>query len=172
MDIGKYFSSSKEDNSKEDTGAKKAKEATSSSSYRDNDVFEEGLDSSKCGSILFNCLKNLDSKINEIFANTNTLKENQIKGEKQLTDLTETVNFLSERFHEFDVDRKLSEEVIESLRGQVSVLHDDFKIMQAQVDEQAQYSGRNCLLFLEIKEEKGEDTDSIINNTVEEEMDI
>ena len=100
------------------------------------------------------------------------MKENQIKGEKQLTDLTETVNFLSEKFHEFDVDRKLSEEVIESLRGQVSILHDDFKIMQAQVDEQAQYSGRNCLLFLEIKEEKGEDADSIINNTVKEEMDI
>ena len=39
------------------------------------------------------CLKNLESKVNKIFANRNTLKENQIKGEKQLTDLTETVNF-------------------------------------------------------------------------------
>ena len=50
MDIGKYFSSSKKrdlsDNSKEATDPKKAKEATSSSSYSDHDVFEEGLDSS------------------------------------------------------------------------------------------------------------------------------
>ena len=89
------------ENSKEATDPKKAKEATSSSSDSDHDVFEEGLDSSSCRSILFDCLKNLESKVNEKFENTNTLKENQIKGEKQLTDLTETVNFLSEKFHEF-----------------------------------------------------------------------
>ena len=98
MDIGKYFSSSKErdlsDSSMEDTDPKKAKEATSSSSYSDRDVFEEDLDSSSCRNILFDCLKNLESKANEILVNTNTLKENQIKGEKQLTDLAETVNFL------------------------------------------------------------------------------
>ena len=48
MDIGKYFSSSKRrnlgDNSNEATDPRKAKEATSSSSYSDHDVFEEGLD--------------------------------------------------------------------------------------------------------------------------------
>ena len=98
MGIGKYFSSSKErdlsDNSMEDTDPKKAKEATSSSSYSDHDVFEEGLDSSSCRNTLFDCLKNLESKANEILVNRNTLKENQIKSEKQLTDLAETVNFL------------------------------------------------------------------------------
>ena len=54
----------------------------------------------------------------------------------------------------------------------MSVLHDDLKKMEAQVDQQAQYSSRNCLLFHGIKEEKDEDTDSIIVNTVKEEMDI
>ena len=44
--------------------------------------------------------------------------------------------------------------------------------MQGQEDDQAQYSRRNCLLFHGIKEEKGEDTDCIIINTVKEEMDI
>ena len=44
--------------------------------------------------------------------------------------------------------------------------------MQGQEDDQAQYSRRNCLLFPGIKEEKSEDTDCIINNTVKEEMDI
>ena len=176
MDIGKYFSSSKKcdlsDNSKEATDPKQTKEATLSSSYSDHDVFEEGSDSSSCKSILFYCLKNLEFKVNEIFENTSTLKENQIKGEKQLTNLAETVNFLSEKFHEFEVDRKLKEEIIKSLRGQVSVLHDDFKKMETQVDQQAQYSFRNCLLFHGIKEEKDEDTVSIIIIMVKEEMDI
>ena len=66
MDIGKYFSSSKKrnlsDNSKEATDPKKAKKATSSSSYSDRNVFEERLGSSSCRSILFDCLKNLEYK--------------------------------------------------------------------------------------------------------------
>ena len=88
-------------------------------SYSDHDVSEEGLESTSCRNILFDCLKNLESKVNKIFANTNTLKENKIKGEKQLTNLTEAVNILSENFHEFEVDRILHEEIIRSLCGQV-----------------------------------------------------
>ena len=44
--------------------------------------------------------------------------------------------------------------------------------MKAQVDQQAQYSRKNCLLFHGIKEENGEDTNSIIINMVKEEKDI
>ena len=76
--------------------------------------------------LILDCLKNLESKINEIYANTNTLEESQIKGEIQFTDLADTVNFLSEKFYKFEVDRKLKEEIINSLRGQVSVLSDNF----------------------------------------------
>ena len=68
IDISKYFSSSKKrnlsDNSKEATDPKKAKKATSSSSYSDRNVFEECLGSSSCRSILFDCLKNLEYKLN------------------------------------------------------------------------------------------------------------
>ena len=128
LSIGKYFSGWKKrdlsDNSTDATDPNKAKEATSSSSYSDHDFFEEGLDSSSYRSILFDCLKNLESKVNEISENTN--KKNQIKGENQLTDLTEAVNFLSENFHEFEIDRKLKEEIIKSLCEQVLVLHIDF----------------------------------------------
>ena len=69
----------------------------------------------------------IESKVNEIFANTNTLKENQIQDEKLLTDLAETVHFLSEKIHEFEADRNLKEKITKSLGGQVSVLHDDLK---------------------------------------------
>ena len=90
---------------------------------------------------------------------------------KSNTDFAETFNFLSEKFLEFEANRKLKEEIIKSLCGQVSVLHDDFKNMQVQVDQQVQYSCRNSLLFYGIKQEKGEDTHSIIMNTVKEEVD-
>ena len=106
------------------------------------------MDSSSSRSILFDCLKNLEFKINEIFESTNTLKKNQIKGEKKLTDLIETANFPSEKVHEFEANRKLKEEIIKGLRDQISVLQK----LEAQVDQQAQYSCRNCLLFHGIKE--------------------
>ena len=77
--------------------------------------------------LFFDCLRKLGSKVNEIFENTNTLKENQIKVEKQFTDLAEKVNILSEKFDEFEADRKLKEEIIKCFRGQVSVPHDDLK---------------------------------------------
>ena len=84
------------------------------------------FDSSSCGSILFNCLKNLESIVHEILANTNTLKKKHIKSEKQITDLAETVTFLSEMFHQFESGGKPKEEIIESSSDQVSVLHGDF----------------------------------------------
>ena len=44
--------------------------------------------------------------------------------------------------------------------------------MEAQVDQQAEYSCRNCLLFHGIKEEKDEDTNSIIINMAKQEIDL
>ena len=44
---------------------------------------------------------------------------------KSNSQVYETVNFLSEKFHEFEADRKLKGEIIKSLRGQVLVPHDD-----------------------------------------------
>ena len=69
------------------------------------------MDSSSCRSILFDCLKYLEHKLNKIFENTNTLKENQIKGEKELTDLAETVNFLSSNFDKFEANRELKQNI-------------------------------------------------------------
>ena len=43
-------------------------------------------------------LEILVSKMNEIYMNTNTLKENQIKGEDQITDLAKIVIFFEKNF--------------------------------------------------------------------------
>ena len=59
--------------------------------------------------------------MNEIYVNKNILKEKKIKGQKQITDLAKTVDFLSENLYKYKPDRKLKE-VTKSLRSQVSVL--------------------------------------------------
>ena len=43
--------------------------------------------------ILFDCPKDLEPKMNKMYINTSTLKENQIKVEKHLTDLAKLIFF-------------------------------------------------------------------------------
>ena len=52
----------------------------------------------------------------------NFLKENQIKPKNWLTELARTVDFLWEKLHEYEADRKFKDEIIKNLCGQVSVL--------------------------------------------------
>ena len=94
---------------------------------------------STCRSILFDCLNNLESKVNdEIYASTNTLKENQIKNNSQ-TSLKQLV-FFQKSFMNLKSTGSSKKKKINSLRDHLSVLHDELKKMQAQVDEQTQFS--------------------------------
>ena len=47
-----------------------------------------------------------------------------------------SVDFLSEKFHEKEADRKLKEEITKSLRGQVLILQYNLDIIQVQVDDE------------------------------------
>ena len=62
--------------------------------------------------MLFNCLKILEVKVKEIFDLVNTTNESQIKGELQLKCLTESVEFISDRFDEYEADLKKKDEMI------------------------------------------------------------
>ena len=62
---------------------KKLREECSGSCEADaGDVFAEGLNDSNCCDILFNCLKELETKVVKIHEVANTIKESQIEGEK------------------------------------------------------------------------------------------
>ena len=80
-----------------------------------NEVFTNSLKSPDCVNILFSCIKNVEKQITQIFENTKELKEGQIKGEKQLAELTGAVDFISNKFDEYEKDRKEKEERIKTL---------------------------------------------------------
>ena len=120
-DIIKFFwSSSKKrdlsDTSKTDEDSKKIREASSASFVDEGDVFNEGIDSSGCRDILFNCLKNLEAKIMEIYERGKENKNMHIKGEKQLVDPAESVKFMTSKFDELEKDQKEKEKIINNLR--------------------------------------------------------
>ena len=126
-DISKFFRSSSKkiylsDISIIDEDPKKIREASSASFADEGDVFNEGIDSSGWGEILFNCLKNFEAKVMEIYEQGNENKNMYIKGEKQLVDLVESVKFMSSKFDELENNRKEKEKIINNLKDEVSYL--------------------------------------------------
>ena len=73
------------------------------------EVSFEGLKSPECVSILFNCLQNLEKEIKIIRDIAHTTPENQIKGNTQLADLQESVNFINEKFQYYEQNRREKE---------------------------------------------------------------
>ena len=88
----------------------------------DTDVFNEGIDLSDCKEILFNCLKNLEAKVMEIYEQGNENKNMHIKGEKQLVVPAESVKFMTSKFDELKKNRKEKEKIINNLKGEVIYL--------------------------------------------------
>ena len=76
-----------------DGDSKKPREGSSGNYTDETDIFEEGVESADCWKVLFNCWKDLEEKMNDLYMWANSNKEMQIKGDKQLTDLSFWWNF-------------------------------------------------------------------------------
>ena len=100
----------------DDDDSKKPREGSSGSYTNEADIFEQGVESAGCWKVLFNCLKNFEEKLNDLYLLANSNKEMQIKGEKELIDLTSSVEFLTSKFDELDREKKEKDEVIDSLQ--------------------------------------------------------
>ena len=79
----------------------------------------------------------------EISVSSKETKASKIKGDKQLSDLTSCVQLISDKFDEYEKDRKVKEELIIQLQTQVKELTDKVSNLSVKVDEQEQYSKRN-----------------------------
>ena len=62
-------------------------------------IFFESLNSPDWVAVLFNCLKNLESKMMETLVPSKKITARQIKDEKQLSGLTDSVQLISDKFH-------------------------------------------------------------------------
>ena len=80
-------------------------------------------------------------------------KETEIKGEKQLEDLTDSVKFMSNEFHEYEKER-LERLEMEARIVELVSLSTKFKKLEYTADRMKQYSRRNSML-IHGKEKKG-----------------
>ena len=132
----------------------------------DTDVFTEGIESPRCASILYDCLKNLGSKVNEIYKLSSSTKDAQIKGAKQLKDVRESTKFIIEKIEEYEADRKQKQKEIAELKEELASLRKRFFQVDKTLDCQEQYSRRNCVLSYGVDEKNNDDTDQEIINII------
>ena len=74
----------------------------------------------------------------------------QIKGQKQLSDLTHSVQLIYGKFDEYENNRQAKNELITKLQTQVTELTDKVSNLSVQVNEQEQYSRQNCFLIHDV----------------------
>ena len=154
--IVKYFETSKKrdlsDGSKTSEDPKKLKETTSASSITEEcDVFNDGLDNEDCRGILLNCLKNFEKEVKTIRSLADQNRLTQIKGEQSLADLSKSVKFITDKFDEYKREHEEKNEIIKKLSEKVSALIERSKVLEESIDQQRQYSRRNCLLIHGVK---------------------
>ena len=93
-----------------------------------------------------------------------------IKGDKQLEELKSSVEVMSDKFDEYEKDRK--EKIINELQNEVSFLKERIDLLEKKPDDSEQYSRRNCLLVHGVEEQEQENTDNIVLNVIKEHLDI
>ena len=69
-------------------------------------VFTKGIGSPRCASIIYDCLKNLKSKVNEIYKFSSSSKGISIKGSRQLEEVCEAIKFITENLKKTENKRK------------------------------------------------------------------
>ena len=77
-------------------------------------------------SILYYCLKNLESKVNEIYEVSSSTKDAQIKGARHLEDFSESIKFINKKFEEYEADRKQKEKETAELKEDLASLKEKF----------------------------------------------
>ena len=64
------------------------------------------MDSPECLQILFNCLQNVEKSVKEIHEMQEKTQSSQTKGELQLKELSEAVEFITKKFDQYKAERK------------------------------------------------------------------
>ena len=101
-----------------------------------DDVFAESLKSPACVKILINCLRNAEKQMKEIFLLAKSTQEQQIKAKRQLNDLHDSVQFISDKFKGYEEDRAKKNKIIGNLQSEDRILSSKLSELEKQVDQQ------------------------------------
>ena len=113
--------------------------------------------------ILYNCMQNIEKKLEVLDSKLEATHRSQIKGVWQLSSLKETVEFLSKKFDDLVKEK---DEQIKNLTEKNKELKKKIQDLEIEQDQQEQNSRRNCLLLHGIEENKKENTDRLVTENI------
>ena len=87
-----------------------------------DDVFSQGLKSPEYVKILLNCLQNLETEMKSIKEISLAAKDWQITGTEQLNDMNKAINFINDKFENFEKPLKKKDEEIKLLEKENNYL--------------------------------------------------
>ena len=99
-------------------------------------------------------------------------KDSQIKGESQLNSLSEAMDFMTNKFEEYELERQEKDKIIDTMKSDMVNMNEKIEKLERIVDTQEQQSRCNCLLLHGIAEGKRENTDELVLETLNEKMRI
>ena len=145
---------------KDGEDSKKVKESDSLSSLPD-EVFSDGLNSPELAKLLVNCLKRIENQVKELFTFYEEARKSQIK-------VTESLEFMLEKFGDLEEEIKKKDEKISQLEKTIENLGEKQKNLLSDIDDLEQYSRRNCLVLHGVDESIDENTNEILKTFSEE----
>ena len=97
-------------------------------------------------------------------------EDRQIKGECQLTDLAKGVEFITQKFDEYEKDGREKDAIIATLQNELKSATMKVQDLEKKMERQEQYSRRNCTLIHGLKEEMDESTNDRVLKLFTEEL--
>ena len=134
------------------------------------DAFNDALDNEDCKGIILNCLKNLEKEVKTIRSLLDQNRQTQIKCEQLLAELSKSDRFNADMFDEYEKEREEKYKTIKRLNEKVSALTERSKVLEENIDQQGQYYRRNGLLIYGVEENNNEDTDKIVLNIINNDL--
>ena len=79
-------------------------------------------------------------------------KDSEIKRKSQLNSLNEAMDFMTNKFEEYEREQQGKEKIIDSMKSDMVNMNEKIEKVERIVDRQEQYSRCNCLLLYGITE--------------------
>ena len=89
-----------------------------------------------------------------------------------LADLSKSVKFITDKFDEYEKEHVEKNKIIKELNEKVSALTERSKVLEESIDQQGQYSCRNCLRIHGVEESSKEDTGKLVLNIINNDLEI
>ena len=115
-------------------------------------------------------MQNLEKQVGQIFKMLEKTEDRQMKGECQVTDLAKGLEFITQKFDEYEKGRREKDAIIATLQNELKSASMKTEDLEKKLERQEQYCRRNCILIHALTEGMEESADDRVLKLFREEL--